>query len=59
MTKYYVYPYRYECDNAIMLKNRLKGQRIKLVDSNYEQKPGDVIINWGNSKSNALILDLR
>lgn len=50
MTKYYVYPYRYECDNAIMLKNRLKGQRIKLVDSNYKQKPGDVIINWGNSK---------
>ena len=50
MTKYYVYPYRYECDNAIMLKNRLKGQRIKLVDSNYEQNQGDVIINWGNSK---------
>jgi len=50
VTKYYVYSFRYDCDNAIMLRNRLKGQRIKLVDSSYQEKPGDVVINWGNSK---------
>ena len=50
MTSFYIYPFRYECDNAIMLRNRLKGQRIKLQDSQYKYKKGDVIVNWGNSK---------
>lgn len=48
--KFFVYPYRYECDNAIMLKNRLGGMRIKLEDSSYQMKDDHVIVNWGNSK---------
>lgn len=50
-TKYFVYPYRYECDNAIMLKNRLGGMRIKLQGSVYKHDPDrHIIVNWGNSK---------
>ena len=48
--KYFIYPYKYDCDNAITLENLLGGKRIKLENSSYEQKPDHVIINWGNSK---------
>lgn len=50
MTNYYIYPFKYDCDNALMLKRRLSAQRIKLVDSKYKYKEGDVVVNWGNSK---------
>lgn len=50
MTKFFVYPYHYSCDNAIMLKDALGGQRIKLQNSNYQHKKDHVIVNWGHSK---------
>lgn len=50
MTKFFVYSFKYDCDNAIMLKNALGGKRIKLEGSTYTQKADHVIINWGSSK---------
>lgn len=50
MTAFYVYPWKWDCDNAHMLRTALGGQLIKLVDSKYKHAPGRVIVNWGNSK---------
>jgi hypothetical protein len=48
MTRWLVYPYRFGSEGAIMLAEGLGGQRIRLENSRYEHRDGDVIINWGN-----------
>lgn len=45
----YVYPYTSGSESAKLLANRLGALRIKLTDSNYEYKEGDLVVNWGNS----------
>jgi hypothetical protein len=48
--RFRVYPYKQGSVSAKTLANSLGGKVLKLVDSKYKPKEGDVIINWGSGK---------
>ena len=50
MTKpaFYIYPYTQHSAGSIMLSEELDGKRVKLQNSSYTHKPGNILINWGN-----------
>lgn len=46
--KLYVYPYTTASESAKLLAEELDAKRIKLQNSEYEHKAGNLVINWGN-----------
>lgn len=50
MTRFRVLPYRQGSASAKALAEALGGKVLKLVGSKFKPKPGDIIINWGNTK---------
>lgn len=42
-------PYKAASNSARLLAEALGGKRIRLEGSKYVSRPGDVVINWGNS----------
>lgn len=46
----YVYPYNSASESAKLLAEKLSAKRIRLVNSTYQYKEGDIIVNWGNTK---------
>lgn len=49
MTRYRVLPYKAESNSARLLAEALGGKRIRLKESVYVSRPGDIVINWGNT----------
>jgi hypothetical protein len=49
MTRYRVLPYKQGSRSAKALATALGGKVLKLEGSTFKSRPGDVIINWGNS----------
>lgn len=49
MTRFRVLPYAVYSKSARLLAEGLGGKRIRLEDSKFRSRPGDVVINWGNS----------
>lgn len=45
----YVYPYNSASESAKLLAEAIGAKRIRLQNSTYQYKEGDLIINWGNS----------
>lgn len=48
MTRFMVFPWKMASEGAKMLAEGLGGKRIRLEGSDYEPRPDDVIVNWGN-----------
>lgn len=46
----YVYPYSSASESAKLLADAIGAKRIRLQNSTYQYKPGDLIVNWGNTK---------
>ncbi len=57
MTRYRVLPYKQGSAGARALADALGGKVLRLRNSTYRPKPGDVIVNWGNSKGSESDLD--
>lgn len=49
-SKYRVMPYKQGSASAKALATALGGKVLKLENSKFKPKPGDVVINWGNTK---------
>lgn len=49
MSKLFIYPYSSGSESAKLLAERLDAKRIKLQNSEYVHKEGNIIVNWGNS----------
>ena len=47
--KLYIYPYSSGSESAKLLAERLGAKRIRLQNSEYVHKEGNLVINWGNS----------
>lgn len=45
----FVYPYKSASESAKLLADALDAKRIRLQNSTYTYKEGDLIVNWGNS----------
>lgn len=45
----YVYPYNSASESAKLLAEAIGAKRIRLQNSTYQYKEGDLIVNWGNS----------
>jgi len=45
----FVYPYNSNSESAKLLAEAIGAKRIRLSNSEYEYRPDDLIINWGNS----------
>ncbi len=45
----FVYPYQTASESAKLLADALDAKRIRLQNSTYTYKEGDLIVNWGNS----------
>jgi hypothetical protein len=50
MTRYRVLPYKAASNSARLLAEALGGKRIRLENSRYVPRSGDVVVNWGNSR---------
>ena len=46
--RYFVQPYKQASKGAKVLALALGGKILKIAGSQYQHRPGDVIINWGN-----------
>ena len=53
-----VLPYKSYSNGAKALSRALGGKRLRLANSRFKARTGDVIINWGNSRFN-LFNELR
>jgi hypothetical protein len=49
MTRYRILPYRTGSKSAKALAEALGGKVLRLEGSTFKSRPGDVIVNWGNS----------
>lgn len=54
MTKIRIHPYKQGSRSAKALADALGGKVLKREGSKYIRKPGDVVINWGDSKAGTL-----
>ena len=50
MSRYRVLPYKAASNSARLLAEALGGKRIRLENSRYVPRSGDVVVNWGNSR---------
>jgi len=50
MSRYRVLPYKAASNSARLLAEALGGKRIRLENSLYVPRSGDVVVNWGNSR---------
>lgn len=53
MSRYRVLPYKQGSRGAKALADALGGKVLRLENSVYRQRPGDIVINWGNSRGSA------
>ena len=51
MGRFLVLPYVSHSEGAKAIADALEGQRIKLVDSRYQYRSDDCVINWGNGNA--------